>query len=315
MLCIGILFIFPVTADSLTFHSNDAKTGSVQPELVLFFSDDDYLNGQNGLKTVILTSSKNYSPAMPSFYGTAPLAVSQGGTLDTNEFPSNLPRVNIQGSGAVDGAPTITNGKVYFGTGPTGNNADTSSMGIYCVDFINNKLVWNYTISHDNGTPAGAVSGITVSGDYAYIGGINGKLYCFNAQNGASGPLWNTTVLDTTPGIGLSSTPLILNNTVYVTTQTPARLLGFSYDSTNHTVTEELNISLTTSDSSPGSSVSNFSSPSTDGTYIYSSGQNGIVKVDPVNKSVTNSYSANGATSTPVYACGTVWSKSLYWYI
>lgn len=180
-------------------------------------------------------------------------------------------------------------------------------MGIYCVDFINNKLVWNYTISYDDGTPAGAISGITVSGDYAYIGGINGKLYCFNAQNGASGPLWNTTVLDSTPRIGLSSTPLILNNTVYVTTQTPARLLGFSYDSTNHTLTEELNISLNGSGSPLDPSVANFSSPSTDGTYIYSSGQSGIVKVDPVNKTVINTYSANGATSTPVYAEGQVY--------
>ncbi|MBO4301767.1 PQQ-binding-like beta-propeller repeat protein, partial [Methanosarcinaceae archaeon] len=211
--------------------------------------------------------------------------------------------LNISGSGSVNGTPCIVGGKVFFGTGPSDYIPveETPYMGIWCVDLNDRRILWNTTICYDNGTPAGSVSGLTVFEDRVYAGGIDGKLYCLDADDGHI--IWNSPVIEPSGEYGLSSTPLVLKNesgstNVYVTTKTA--FLGYTAADGSASPSEIVNISLS-------GGVADFSSPSSDGSFIYSSGMNGVFAVSLQDYAVAwNSHETYGDTGTPVYSDGSV---------
>ncbi|MCZ0859997.1 PQQ-binding-like beta-propeller repeat protein [Methanocorpusculum sp. MG] len=144
---------------------------------------------------------------------------------------------------------------------------------------------------YDDNTPAGVVSGFTVQNGKLFFGGVNGKLYCLDEYTGTI--LGQTEPLDTTVQTGLSSTPLVIENKVYVTSQTPAKLWVFSIGN-DGSLTEEKSIDLS-------GNVAAFSSPSTDGTNIYTSGDTGFAAFDSSGTLLWNG-TTNGPTGTPVYS-------------
>lgn len=295
------------SADFSTFHADYERSGVADSPITLIHGPDEY--NDEGLPHT------GYRALMDS----VPLWINQGGRTSFIELGYQIwygdynfevdlvgetPLVSINGSGTVNGTPSVVDGKVYFGTGPSSYKpvSETPYMGIWCVDFTNDTLLWNTTITYDNGTPAGAVSGITVYDGLVYAGGIDGRLYCLDAATGDI--VWRSPVIDGTEGTGLSSTPLVLrgdsgNPAVYVTAADA--FVGYSLNDGNTAPTEICRIRLS-------GNAAPFSSPAYDGTYIYTAGNGGVLAVSPEDGSVVWTVSENyGLPGTPVYGNGKIY--------
>lgn len=181
-----------------------------------------------------------------------------------NESPDKSKAVyRVENGAAVTGSPAIHNGYIYYGT----------SSGVVCYEIDEKKESWNYT-------SCGVVcSGITVAGERLWFGNAGGKLCSLDLSDQN---FQETSVIDGTTSTGLSSTPLVVGSTVYVTTQTLAYLKGYSTSDCSETV----NISL-------GSRVAAYSSPSANSNTIYTSGSGGIVSCTGGN-TVTNILTTDG---------------------
>ena len=329
-LTLTVLSAGSVLADSPTFQVHESRDGNADAPLIILHDPSEYLNGD---------TSKPLSSQTGGYQGLGtlvPLWINQGGTygdlrqplLDLMEFEEDksgydvvgtTPQISIAGSGSINSTPAIVEGKLYFGTSASRYTPleNTPYLGMWCVDTYTNKLIWNTTITNDTGTPVGVVSGISVDNNKLYFGTVDGKLMCMDAGTGEI--LWNTSVIDATPDTGLSSTPLVIENTsgnpdIYVTTA--SSLLGYTWIDAYeyYELTEDGQIPENTDPIQVPAHLENilsitfekgsaaFSSPSTDGTSIYSSGENGIIAVDLADK--TKKWSVQipyGNTSTPVY--------------
>ncbi|MDE2521904.1 MAG: PQQ-binding-like beta-propeller repeat protein [Methanocorpusculum sp.] len=196
-------------------------------------------------------------------------------------------------AGAIEGPPAVDGMQVFYGT------RGGIYEGVYCVDLSSQNIIWNTTIS------GGTVSGITVSDTNLYLGGTDGCLYCLEKSTGKI--LFKTDSIDSTSAtilgeskvVGLSSTPLVVDGTVYVTTQTPAKLWAFSKE-----LTPNYNISL---EVERVANTSEFASPVHHNGKIYTSGGPGLVVVDPSSKTITATFRTDGAAGTPVIAENTLY--------
>jgi outer membrane protein assembly factor BamB len=111
-------------------------------------------------------------------------------------------------------SPAVVNGKVYTG-------ADDGN--VYCLDAITGQQLWKTACP---GQPLHIITGITVEyrssptvvGNKVYVGGLDGKLYCLNADTGSI--IW---VIQTTGAI-LSTPTYIANDGLYF-----ASVDGFVY--------------------------------------------------------------------------------------
>ena len=222
--------------------------------------------------------------------------IDAGSAIDTSSFTSYSFLDTKQKIGAaVESSPIIVDGCVYFGTSPhkLAIANSNSSYGIYCYDLSNNQQVWTREFT------TGTASGITSYNNCLYLGSIDGKLYSLDQKTGDI--LWSTDVIDETEGTGLSSTPLVVNNVVYVTTQTPATLYGFSLDKG----AEVCHIELT-------DGVARLASPSYSylDSLIYSSGKSGVVAVNATTQEVAWEYTVDETVGTPVYSNGSVFFET-----
>ena len=289
LLILSLCCVLPVSAEYATFHADNARTGFVEETLTISHNDNEYYT-HDGIKYAISKRTGSSNPNNYNVFNTLANA-------DVND--KSLAPYTTKHDGYIAGSPAVNNKKiVYYGTLPE-DSSDTNA-GVYAYDMKkstndNPVFLWNYSV------PKGSASGITLAKEYLYFGGADGKLYRLDeAVSQDQLDPKSTDVLDTTNVIGLSSTPLVFNDVVYVTSQTPAKLWAFNAA----TLDPVFNISL---EYQKSSRVANFSSPATDGTFIYTSGGPGIVAVDPESSIIVAVYPADGPTGTPVCANGMVY--------
>lgn len=207
--------------------------------------------------------------------------------------PNSGNNIILADAGAIEGSPAVDGMQVFYGT------RGGIYEGVYCVDLASQNIIWNTTIS------GGTVSGITVSDTNLYLGGTDGRLYCLEKSTGKI--LFQTDSIDSTSAtilgeskvVGLSSTPLVVDDTVYVTTQTPAKLWAFS-----KTLTPNYNISL---EVNGVANTSEFASPVYHNGKIYTSGGPGLVVVDPSSETITTTFTTSGPAGTPIIAENTLY--------
>jgi outer membrane protein assembly factor BamB len=88
-------------------------------------------------------------------------------------------------------SPAVDNGMIYFCNG-----------NVIALDALTGKLVWHSSVESNNFSP------VTVAGNYVFVGGIGGVLYCLNALVGTE--IWNITTK-----IGPEVCPAVANGIVY----------------------------------------------------------------------------------------------------
>lgn len=269
------------SAEILTKYST--ITSEVKSRILAGQSEDDVINYIRSQKDsfssggVISKDSVTFSELFPAV------------VLGPEPPPAQATyHTEIPEMGAVGSTPVLADGKVYFVTSPTENETLVDDkIGVYCVNIAGNRIEWSNCDISDGG-----ISGLTLVGGKLYLGSLSGKLYCLNADNGNI--IWSSEKIDQTVTTGLSSTPLVLGDTVYVTTQMPAALWAFSAD----TGTEIYNNTV----ENAGSCVAPLSSPSTDGSRIFSAGAYGISAYDPNSQTDVWTFPLNELAGTPVYA-------------
>ncbi len=107
--------------------------------------------------------------------------------------------------GLIDSSPVVKDGRVYVLSWYGSFYNETSKLS--CFYAKNGTEIWNASIEGAS-TP-------TVYDNLIVVGDLSGKLHCFDT-NGRE--LWNVT-LETNPSWwGIASSPLIYNNTIYITT-------------------------------------------------------------------------------------------------
>jgi len=97
-------------------------------------------------------------------------------------------------NGAINSAPAVSDGKVYFGT---------PNSKIYCLNANTGDKIWEYE------TGGGVGSSPAVYNGMLYIGSGDYNIYCLNANNGEK--IWNYTT-----GGHIGSSPAISDGKVYI---------------------------------------------------------------------------------------------------
>lgn len=279
ILLLAVICIAPAVADYTTFHGDMERSGAGDAVNIIH-SDSEYV-----------FTTGDFNPASDSVF--ADFTTQKVLVKLTDFFSLNNPTTNVyaqepskskavycvENGEAVTGSPAVCNGYIYYGT----------SAGVVCYEITKKKQAWSYSA-------CGAVcSGITVADNRLWFGTASGKL-CSLTLAGAD--FKSTDSIDTTHTTGLSSTPLVVGDTVYVTTQTPATLKGYK----SADLTETVNISLE-------SRVAAFSSPSYANGIIYTSGMGGIATYSS-GDSANSIQIADGNTGTPVYHNGWVYAAT-----
>lgn len=263
--------IIPVTADYPTFHANNERTGAVDGNITFPIEKSGTYNQYRTLSSPL---------ASQGVYSALPII---GPNLDNNLVQNR----KLSDAGSIEGSPAVHGSRIFY---PTTNG---TNAGVYCVDLDILDILWSQKIPD-----GGSVSGITIYDNKIYAGGGNGILYCLDENTGdilhQTGKLddGSWTIMGVSKQTGLSSTPLVYDNTVYVTTQNPARLPGFSLDLSQ----EICNISLAIDGQA---NISVFSSPALYNNIIYTSGGPGLVAVNPISKEITHNFTADGPVGTP----------------
>ena len=134
---------------------------------------------------------------------------------------SNNVRMHISVDGGIDSTSAVNDSKLFIANWKSMDFSTTNAMGVFCFDLNNGDLIWFRSIGE-------VLSGITVADGQVFAGTKSGALFCLDEETGNT--LWSV------PGIasgywGLTSTPLVYNGVVYITSPTQHKLLG--YDTRN----------------------------------------------------------------------------------
>ncbi len=108
----------------------------------------------------------------------------------------------------ISGSPVVSGDRVYVTSWNGGMAPAELKVGIFCFDRETGEEIWYNPDYSGRG-------GITIEDGLLYTtGGLN--MICLNADDGSL--VWKTDAISDYPYVGLTSTPLVLNNTVYVVT-------------------------------------------------------------------------------------------------
>ncbi|MFA5771438.1 MAG: PQQ-binding-like beta-propeller repeat protein [Thermoplasmata archaeon] len=99
----------------------------------------------------------------------------------------------------VDASPAVAYGNVYI----------TTWTGFYCLNENNGSVVWNTSTIKGISSPA-------IYDGKVFVGSTDGKLYSLNAITGEI--LWNITLQQDVVYTGISSSPKILNDKIFIGT-------------------------------------------------------------------------------------------------
>ena len=123
-------------------------------------------------------------------------------------YPSNKPEDLPPLPGRILSSPAIADGRVYFGGGNNitedGTAVTDGDTNIYCLNAANGTEVWKYA------TGGAIVSSPAIANGKLYIGSLDWKVYCLNADSGGA-PIWTFTT-----GGEVYSSPVVSNGKVYI---------------------------------------------------------------------------------------------------
>ncbi len=103
-------------------------------------------------------------------------------------------------SWSVGSTPAVANGKVFI---------TTYSQGLYCLDEGSSSLLWKNIDVKGQSSPV-------LYNDHAIVGSSDGKLYCLHIENGTE--LWNITIAPEPGYTGISSSPSVHENKIFIGT-------------------------------------------------------------------------------------------------
>lgn len=216
----------------------------------------------------------------------------------------------------VDSTPLVYNGNLYYSV-----YGGTTDSGIYCVNALTGKEVWNYTGDYSRDS-------MTIDKDVLYVGTCrplskgNGSLVALDAATGAK--KWSSKQLCTWGYAGISSAPVVSNDVVYLVVHDAGNTTCndhlYAFNTTTITdgsldVEAEWTLPLVNEGNTSGY-LWKYSSPSLspDG-MLYVPGFGGCAAVNLQSKSVVWKYdagltgkpSASNRVGTPVYEGGKIY--------
>lgn len=192
-------------------------------------------------------------------------------------------------AGCIQAGPVVYDGKVYMSTwwssgmGTEGNAVDA----LYCLDKNSGEEIWNNTEVHGASTAAIADSKL-------FVGTMSGNMTCVDAASGEI--FWSKKIEEEFWG-GITSSPLVFDDKVYVLSVSDGALHAFSFDGT-----ELWNFSTS-------GEIFCYSSPSACGDKIFfagnSSGQHALYCLNLSTKEEV----WNFMTETEIRGTPTIWSE------
>jgi len=156
-------------------------------------------------------------------------------------------------SGGIQAGPIVSDGRVYISTwwssgmGVKGNGTDA----LYCLNESTGEEIWNNTDVYGASTAA-------IANGKLFVGTQRGNVTCINATSGELE--WSKKIEENPSWYGVTSSPLVVDDEVYVLSFSDGTLHAFSFDGT-----ELWNFSV-------GGGISRYSSPSAYGDKIFIAG-------------------------------------------
>lgn len=198
-------------------------------------------------------------------------------------------------SGLVDSSPVYSDGKIYV---TNWYGWESWNPGLYCLNATTGEIIWRNENIQGASTPA-------VYGNTVIVGNFSGELHYVNATTGV---IEKSILLETSPSwCGIASSPLISNDSVYVTTFSNGTLWKLDLNG---------NISW---NFSTGGEISPYSSPAAyNGTIFFSGNESGVHELFAVyeNGTLAWKFPVEGEiTNTPSVGDGKVFvatDKRLY---
>ena len=193
-------------------------------------------------------------------------------------------------AGCIQAGPIVSDGKVYISTwwssgmGTEGNAVDA----LYCLDKNSGKEIWNNTEVYGASTAA-------IADNKLFVGTHRGNITCVDATSGAI--RWSKKIDENPSWYGVTSSPLVFDDKVFVLSFSDGMLHVFSFEGT-----ELWNFSS-------GGEIFCYSSPSAYGNKIFfagnSSGQHALYCLD-LN---TGEEVWNFTTETEIRGSPTIWTE------
>lgn len=222
----------------------------------------------------------------------------------------------IKFQGGVESTPLVVNDKIYVTTSQF-IDGEKKEAGLYCYSFLN----YSYNFSVKEWYPVkewfyrldeGSYSTPTYSDGSIYVGDSLGVLYRIDAATGKS--LWapdSMNIADYTKNYGLTSSPLVFNDKVYVTSK------EMNQGGSGGLICLNAGDGMTIERFDADRPISFTASPCFGKNTIFAPGGSGIIAVSPETDKILWSFevSADEKIGTPVYKNGNLYfetSKFLY---
>ena len=113
-------------------------------------------------------------------------------------------------SWGISSTPAVADGRVFA----------TAWNGFYCINEEDGSLIWENTDVKGQSSPA-------LYNNHVIIGSTDGNLYCLEMVNGSE--LWNTTIAPDPGFTGISSSPVVHNDKVFIGTFNSTGGIGHLY--------------------------------------------------------------------------------------
>jgi len=113
-------------------------------------------------------------------------------------------------SWGISSTPAIADGKVFA----------TAWNGLYCINENNGSLIWENTNVKGQSSPA-------LYNDHVIVGSTDGNLYCLEMVNGSE--LWNKTIAPNPGFTGISSSPVVHDDKIFIGTFDNTGGTGYLY--------------------------------------------------------------------------------------
>ncbi len=195
---------------------------------------------------------------------------------------------NEKTAGCIQAGPIVYDGKVYISTwwssgmGVKGNAVDA----LYCLDEGTGEEIWNNTEVYGASTAA-------LADNKLFVGTHIGNIACVDATSGAL--LWSKKIEENPSWYGVTSSPLVFDDTVYVLSFSDGTLHAFLFDGT-----ELWNFSS-------GGEIFCYSSPSAYGNKIFFAGNNSEQHALYCQDINTHEAVWNFTTETEIRGSPTIW--------
>ncbi len=188
-------------------------------------------------------------------------------------------RMHISVDGGIDSTPAVNDSKLFIANWKSMDFYTTKAMGISCYNLTDGDRIWFRSIGE-------VVSGITAADGQVFAGTKSGALYCLDEETGNT--MWNVSGIVSGNYWGLTSTPLVNNGVVYVTSPTRHMLFGYDVSNGNLVFQQLLESNGGIDFTSPALSSSN--------NLLMTNGTS-IIEVSPAN-GLVNSYNISSGITT-----------------